>query len=388
MNTHLTERIKMKNLLPLLLLILLNSCNTILKQDQLPDEITITESPTLSPLTGELNPYGYPSPHNHAEIRRLIRSEQFETLDSLCKLYDMKSRNDYRYEYHVRSILKILAKESLAISFISQWGDKLPSSPYQKLAMARYYVDRGWAARGNGFVNEVANDSLDLFHSSMKTALGYIDKAQVLDDQVLYQWNMRFMVLRILGTDQQLLQCINESLKINPYQALIRTQFQENIQPRWGGNHQLMQAFNEQCQPLIQYNPKLAEITSIYYRDIAFYQNRNGNYSEALETYETTLRIAPNDAETHRSIGDIYYYKLEQYGKAIDSYKEAIRCDGHTVTDYVNIAHSSYKKAGEGSRSEGMPFLYQTKEFTEKALQMEPQNRTALQLQEWVGKNI
>lgn len=366
----------------LLILPIFIGCQSDDEQGPLPKNYNNLKTPELVTISGPLNPYGYPAVPKPAIIRSLVKNNDVSAIDSLCKLYDIKSRTDYRYEYHVRSILLSILQDPLAIVFIGKWENQIANSPYQKLAMSRYYIEEGWKARGYKFINEVSEENINIFINSMKTAQIYLDEALDIDPKVLYQWNLRFMVLMQIGDDQMLVSCINESLKINPYQALIRIQFQENCRPRWGGSYELMKAFIQECEPLIKHNAKLAAIKAILYDDIAFYQERNNKTDDAFATYQEGLNAAPYEASLYRSLGRLYF-KKKDYESALENYKTAIKYDGAEVDDYVMCGQVSSMMTQGKSMENAKYYLVQTKEYIEKALLLDPKNKPANKLKKW-----
>lgn len=54
----------------------------------------------------------------------------------------------------------------------------------------------------------------------------------------------------------------------------------------------------------------------------------------AIKTYQQSLRLAPNRADTHRALGDIYYDSGE-YGAAQQSYASAVKSDPTTSNRYA-----------------------------------------------------
>lgn len=383
------KQIKFYNELVFLMIFtfLLLGCEPTEETGILPKSYRNIKAPDLTPISGETNQYGYPELPEPASIRNLVKQNNIDEIDSLCKYYDIKSRTDYRYEYHVRSILLSILQDPLAIVFIGKWGNALPNSPYQKMAMSRYHIEKAWDARGNRFINEVPEESIEQFKTFLRSAISYLDEIYEIDPLVLYQWNLRFMVLRHLGNDESLLLCVNESLEINPYQALIRIQFQNNIQPRWGGTHELMISFIEECEHLVKYNPKLIALKAIYFDDIAFYQKMEKRYSAAINTYSEAIKIAPYEANLLRGIGRLYYNKKE-YETALDYYKSAVKYGGSEAKDLTMCGQITSMLTQGKSEEEAQSYLYQTKEFVEKALLNDPSNRQAKKLKKWYGRHI
>lgn len=58
---------------------------------------------------------------------------------------------------------------------------------------------------------------------------------------------------------------------------------------------------------------------------IVYARSRPPDAQRALAAYQEALRLNPNDAETHRLIGDVYLFLLQKPGEAMSAYQKALR---------------------------------------------------------------
>jgi tetratricopeptide (TPR) repeat protein len=71
------------------------------------------------------------------------------------------------------------------------------------------------------------------------------------------------------------------------------------------------------------------------YFQIGYCYGELDNYSKAIEAYKQAIRIDPDAADTYYNLGNVYF-ALDNYSKAIEAYKQAIRID----PDYANALYN------------------------------------------------
>ncbi len=82
-------------------------------------------------------------------------------------------------------------------------------------------------------------------------------------------------------------------------------------------------------------------------RGIAYYDL--GEYAQAIENYDQSLRIDANDADYYNNRGNAYA-KLEEYARAIADYDQALQLNpGNAIT--YNGRGAAYRQLGETARA-------------------------------------
>jgi Tfp pilus assembly protein PilF len=111
----------------------------------------------------------------------------------------------------------------------------------------------------------------------------------------------------------------------------------------------------EKFETAIRLDPQSVET----YRNLGGVYYHQGNLDKARENYQTAIRLNPNLADSHRSLGWVYYGRDEPY-LALKEFREAIRLDPNSADAY-----------------DGMGWLYYHQEEMDQA---EKQFQTALDL--------
>lgn len=83
-----------------------------------------------------------------------------------------------------------------------------------------------------------------------------------------------------------------------------------------------------------------------YFRGLAFDLLEEND--KAIEDYTTAIRIAPDNTFAYNNRGTVYA-ELKNYQKAIDDYNQALKLDGENANAYYNrgLAHAALEKSTE-----------------------------------------
>ncbi|MDQ2714629.1 MAG: serine/threonine-protein kinase [Chloroflexota bacterium] len=66
----------------------------------------------------------------------------------------------------------------------------------------------------------------------------------------------------------------------------------------------------------------------------------------AIQAYNRSVSLNPNDAETHKLVGDVYHLKLSRPGEAIAAYTQALRLNGNDFEAHQHLAQC-YQKTNQ-----------------------------------------
>jgi tetratricopeptide (TPR) repeat protein len=103
--------------------------------------------------------------------------------------------------------------------------------------------------------------------------------------------------------------------------------------------------------------------TAEYWFYLGYYYGEAGKWNDAVEAFKQSIRIEPDNANTHYNLG-VAYGKLGMYKEAIEAYKQAIRIK----PDYAEAHHNlGVAYAGSGMYKEAI-------EAYKQALRINPDN--------------
>lgn len=380
----------MKHLL-LISILLLTSCGINPRKEALPDPIPNMSQPDLTPISGKTNYFGYPRTPSKTSIMKIITAKDYDAMEALVLRYDILSRDDYRYEFHVKEILQTLSESKDALSFLNGWKFKLEESQYVDLAFARYYIDQGLEARGNGYINTVSKEDRNLLDENLTLARESLERVHEKDPTILYQWNSHLRIATVYGSKEYALQAINSALAINPYQYLIRLQFANHLRPRWGGNYAVMDVFSNRCDSLAQFNPRLLAIRAERYDDNArvFYSKKDT--ASAMAAYAKALEVNPIDRNMNWWVCK-YYWEKKDFKKALQFSRNLVTLFPQEAAQKFYVSHAkllfAYAKSARSSMStaENNKLIEEMARYNEKALRISPGNAWAQKNKRWYSQ--
>jgi Zn-dependent protease with chaperone function len=174
---------------------------------------------------------------------------------------------------------------------LDEWVQKLPASYAARLGRASYYISQGLDARGTDFVSETPEDSLD-------TQRFYFDKAQADLEESLklsakpYLAHVYLMTTACYCAGPKKGEAhYDAAVKLAPQSVELRLQRMTNLEPRWGGSVEDMEAFAAQARK------ELADVTAANrvaaripaYR--AFQQRSAKDMSGALKSLDEAIAL-------------------------------------------------------------------------------------------------
>jgi tetratricopeptide (TPR) repeat protein len=94
----------------------------------------------------------------------------------------------------------------------------------------------------------------------------------------------------------------------------------------------------EELKSHLKKNPN--NITLLKYLGMAYSKARKN--LKAKETYETILKLAPDEWKVQRKLGDTYYY-LQQYLQAIQAYQKTLKFQPEDISTHSNLGTTFFR---------------------------------------------
>ena len=139
---------------------------------------------------------------------------------------------------------------------LDEWVAKLPSSYSARLARASYYITQGLDARGTDFIDETAEENL-------ATQRFYFDKAKADLEESLKLSSKPYLAHVYLmttacycGGPEKGEAHYEAAVKLAPQSVELRLQRMRDLEPRWGGSVEDMEAFAARARK------ELADVTA------------------------------------------------------------------------------------------------------------------------------
>ena len=180
-----------------------------------------------------------------AAIGQLVQKEDFKQLDCIADITRSKKMRFAGGMWQLHSFYAgVSGLQGHATeedwkdlqTHLERWVSEKPQSITASVALAKFYVNDAWAARGNGMSNTVTGSGWKLFGQRMEKAKTILEQASALHDKCP-EWNVTMQNVALgLGWDaRQHDDLLKQATTFAPdYYYFYRVQA-EYLLPRWSG---------------------------------------------------------------------------------------------------------------------------------------------------------
>lgn len=256
-------------------------------------------------------------------ILYLFQNKIFISLNTKLLGYQTAFEQDIQEENNVYEAFETFSSdvpvyEAIFNGWVQQYANTYP--PY--VARAKYYCQRGWAARGYNWANETTEEQFQEMRRYFSLALEDIKSALTLNPKLDVCYSMMISIAMTVSDDRLKKNSLAEALKNNPYGFHARDTYLYSLTPRWGGSYKEMEEFCEEAEKYSSYNPELKSLRSRIFSDKARVFRLENNYDDAVQYFTRALEYR-TIAEYYAERGDCYY-ALDKYKDALNDYDNAL----------------------------------------------------------------
>jgi hypothetical protein len=186
---------------------------------------------------------------SHRETLSLLRQKRFEALESkmsgLQHSYELRAIGDERLLHEFRAFYDTDSR--LDVQYTA-WIAAFPDSYAAYLARGIYYRSLGSEARGERVVSETSKQQLDLLAMYMEKAMRDYDRSLMLTEKPLISYHAILGVEMLNGDDGPAKKALDESVRIDPKNFVVRYKYFATLQTRWGGSLKQMLDFEREAR--------------------------------------------------------------------------------------------------------------------------------------------
>jgi hypothetical protein len=125
------------------------------------------------------------------------------------------------------------------------WISKYPRSYSAHLARGIYYRYLGLQARGTRYISETTREQLRMMSMYLAKAMQDYDESVALTEKPLITYHAILAVAMLNGDDGVARRMLDESVRIDPRNFVVRYKFFDTLQTRWGGSLAKMLDFRQ-----------------------------------------------------------------------------------------------------------------------------------------------
>ena len=192
------------------------------------------------------------SPEERASQREslnLLRQGRFAELDDkmngLQRSYELAKISDERLLHEFRAFYD---RDPNLEAQYDAWITKIPGSYSAFLARGIYYRYLGTQARGTNYVSDTPRQQLEAMSAYTAKAMRDYDKSLSLTKKLLMSYHAIIAVAMLHGENDLARRMLDESIRVDPRNFVVRYKYFNTLQTRWGGSLEEMLDFEQQAR--------------------------------------------------------------------------------------------------------------------------------------------
>ena len=167
----------------------------------------------------------------------LLRQGRFEELDGkmdgLQRSYELGRLGDESLLHQFRAFYDT---DPALEGQYNAWIAKLPRSYTGYLSRGIYYRYRGTQARGTRYISETPREQLVVMSMYLDKAMRDYDQSLTLTEKPLLSYHSILAVAMLTGDTDMARKMLDESVRIDARNFVVRYKFFNTLQTRWGGS--------------------------------------------------------------------------------------------------------------------------------------------------------
>ena len=201
-----------------------------------------TDNGGLRPVSDDANPT--PGPRRITRVETFLNQGDFDRLDeTAAKLRADKSRQPggiWRLQTLYGELNPRTTDEQLLVEHrkhLEAWVQQKPASITARIALAEFYTDYAWVARGNKEVDQVPESAWPLFRERARKAEDILHQAQKLDEKCP-EWfaAMQTVALALDWDKARTRKLFDQATAFEPDYPSYDERYANYLLPKWDGN--------------------------------------------------------------------------------------------------------------------------------------------------------
>jgi len=189
------------------------------------------------------------------DLRRLLRTERFDSVEIILRLAQDQAAADVRAEWRYYDSYVALQEPSLRPG-LDAWIAAHPRAVEARIARGMYFVNLAGARRGGGYAVNTNRGQFRALDATLDSSFADIRVALKHDPSNLAAY---WVLQRAAGFHGQadVLPTYNRALRLSPASFVTRWLAITTLAPRWGGTYESMDRVAGQAQQFASANPEL-----------------------------------------------------------------------------------------------------------------------------------
>ncbi len=207
------------------------------------------------------------------ESLNLLRQSRYVEVDAkmsgIQRSYEMGKITDERLLHEFRAFYT--ADPALAARY-DAWVEKMPRSYSALVARGIYVRYLGKQARGSAYIEDTPRQQIDVMSTYLAKAMRDYNASLTLTKKPLLTYHSVIAVTMldaVMGGDDLARRMLDESIRVDPRNFVVRYTYFASLQTRWGGSLQQMLDFEQQARAA-----RLSDAQLRYFADMLVAERR------------------------------------------------------------------------------------------------------------------
>lgn len=253
-----------------------------------------------------------------SDLVSLLQEERIEELatrvDRMQKAVEKDVRCDRFIDWPLQSLAKAVKtagdRQSELMGILSRWTESEPDSYIPWMLRGRAYEDLGYQARGTGLSSDTSDEQWEGMRKNFASATGDFDRTLALNPRAIGAYFGLLEIARANGSKEEAVRLLDDALAVDLSSYRLFKYYMDAVDPRWGGDFDLIQIGIERARPYIPNNPTLRIMLGHPHHVRALQAKRNERHEEAAESWLKALQYAK------------YYEWHKQRGQALQANRD------------------------------------------------------------------
>lgn len=243
------------------------------------------------------------------DLRRLLHSAQFDSVEVALRLAQDQAAVDVRAEWRYYDSYVALEESSLRPA-LDAWIAASPRAVEARIARGMYFVNLARVRRGGAFAAKTTRDQFRGLDATLDSSLADIRVALKNDPSNLAAY---WVLQRAAGFQGQsdVLPTYKRALRLSPASFITRWLAITALTPRWGGTYESMRSLAAQAQQFISANPELASLQGFVDWDKADVAWQNDDAEHAISQAKASTSYGESYTLCLKAARILWYYDRE-----------------------------------------------------------------------------
>lgn len=178
------------------------------------------------------------------EVGALLRKGAFEELERLFSARQRRFEENTVETAALRDAFSVFTRlPPAAEARLDEWVAKMPASYAARVGRGGFHLWRGIEARGTDYIQNTPKEQLAKMREHHEKARADLQASTGLTKSPFLSHLWLIVAARYQrGAQEQAKRHYAEALRIAPQSVMLRLEYLNNLEPRWGGSHAQMQA--------------------------------------------------------------------------------------------------------------------------------------------------